>query len=117
MNGVQNPSLGEPKLKKRKALRPELEEKNENEELKFLEILSALLNKNENNNENETDNDAVDGLTDSILSIAERLMELLECDFESLDFPKKVIKVLKKLKAITDFFNLKKKLEELSKNG
>ena len=117
MSGVQNANLGEPKIKKRKVLRSIENEKIENEELKFLEILSGLLDKNENDNDNETDNEAVDGLTSSILSIAERLTELLECDFESLDFPRKVVKVLKKLKAITDFFNLKKTLEVLSKNG
>ena len=72
------------------------------------------MDKNENDKENEADNDAVDGLTDLILSIAERLTELLECDFESLEFPRKVIKVLKKLKAITDFFNVKKTLLDLS---
>ena len=117
MSGVQNANLGEPKIIKKKVLRSIENEKIENEELKFLEILSGLLDKNENDNDNETDNDAVDGLTSSILSIAERLTELLECDFESLDFPRKVVKVLKKLKAITDFFNLKKTLEVLRKNG
>ena len=117
MSGVQNANLGESKIKKRKPLREIENVKTENEELKFLEILSVLIDKNDNNNENETDNDSVDGLTSSILSIAERLTELLECDFESLNFPRKVIKVLKKLKAITDFFNLKKTLEVLSGDG
>ena len=114
MSGVQNANFGEHKIKKRRALRPQESEKIENEEIKFLEILAVLLDKNENDKENEADNDAVDGLTDSILSIAERLTELLECDFESLEFPRKVIKVLKKLKAITDFFNVKKTLLDLS---
>ena len=117
MNRVQNANSEEPKIKKRKPLREIENIKTENEELKFLEILSILIDKNENNNENETDNDSVDGITSSTLSIAERLTELLECDFESLNFPRKVIKVLKKLKAITEFFNLKKTLEVLSNDG
>ena len=117
MNRVQNANEGEPKIKKRKPLRQNENINNENEELNFLEILAIIIDKNENNNEKETENDSVDGITSSILTIAERLTELLECDFESLNFPKKVIKVLKKLKAIIDFFNVKKTLETLSKDG
>ena len=103
----------EPKLKKRKPLRStECEKnKNENEEIKFLEVLSVLLNKNENENEKDIDGDAVDGITDSILSIAQRLPELLECDFDNLELQRKVITVLRKLKAITDFFNVKKSFQ------
>ena len=117
MNRVQNANEGEPKIKKRKPLRQNENINNENEELNFLEVLAIIIDKNENNNEKETENDSVDGITSSILTIAERLTELLECDFESLNFPKKVIKVLKKLKAIIDFFNVKKTLETLSKDG
>ena len=117
MNRVQNANEGEPIIKKRKTLRENENANNENEELKLLEILAVIIEKNENNTESETENDSVDGITSSILTIAERLTELLECDFESLNFPKKVIKVLKKLKGIIDFFNAKKTLETLTKDG
>ena len=117
MEGVRNPNMEEPKLKKRKPLKASENINNENEELKFLQILAVIINKNENNNENEAENNSVDGITSSILTIAERLTEILECDFESLNFPKKVIKVLKKLKGIIDFFNAKKTLETLTKDG
>ena len=100
MDRVQHANEWEPKIKKRKPLRENENISKENEELKFLEILAIIIDKNENNNENETENDSVDGITSSILTIAESLTELLECDFESLNFPKKVINVLKKLKAI-----------------
>ena len=79
--------------------------------------MTVIIDKNENNSESETENDSVDGITSSISTIAERLTELLGCDFESLNFPKKVIKVLKKLKAIIDFFNVKKTLDTLTKDG
>ena len=111
MNFSENCKSKEPKIKKRKPLRLTEIENDKNEEVKFLEILAALLNKNEI--EKETESDAVDGITDSILSIAEKLTELLECDFDSLGFPRTVIKVLKKLKAIIDFFSAKKTLSEL----
>ena len=117
MERVQNANEEEPKIKKRKPLRENENINKENEELKFLEILAVIIDKNENINESETENDSVDGITSSILTVAERLTELLECDFESLNFPKKVIKVLKKLKAIIDFFNVKKTLETLTKDG
>ena len=117
MSGVHNANEGEPLIKKRKPLRENEIVNNENEELKFLEILAVIIDKKENNIESETENDSVDGITSSILTIAERLTEILECDFESLNFPKKVIKVLKKLKGIIDFFNAKKTLETLTKDG
>ena len=117
MSGVHNANEGEPIIKKRKQLRENESVNNENEELKFLEILAVIIDKKENNIESETENDSVDGITSSILSIAERLTEILECDFESLNFPEKVIKVLKKLKGIIDFFNAKKTLETLTKDG
>ena len=118
MSGVHNANKGEPIIKKRKQLRENESVNNKNEELKFLEILAVIIDKKENNIESETENDSVDGITSSILSITERLTEILECDFESLNFPKKVIKVLKKLlKGIIDFFNAKKTLETLTKDG
>ena len=118
MSGVHNANEGEPIIKKRKQLRENESVNNKNEELKFLEILAVIIDKKENNIESETENDSVDGITSSILSITERLTEILECDFESLKFPKKVIKVLKKLlKGIIDFFNAKKTLETLTKDG
>ena len=117
MSGVHNANKGEPIIKKRKQLRENENVNNENEELKFLEILAVIIDKKENNIESETKNDSVDGITSSILTIAEKLTEILECDFESLNFPKKVIKVLKKLKGIIDFFNAKKTLETLTKDG
>ena len=117
MSGVHNANKEEPIIKKRKPLRENEIVNNENEELKFLEILSVIIDKKENNIESETEKDSIDGITSSILTIAERLTEILECDFESLNFPKKVIKVLKKLKGIIDFFNAKKTLETLTKDG
>ena len=117
MERVQNANEGEPKIKKRKPLRENENIDKEKEELKFLEILAVIIDKNESINESETENDSVDGITSSILTVAERLTEILECDFHSLNFPKKVIKVLKKLKAIIEFFNVKKTLETLTKDG
>ena len=117
MERVQNANEGEPKIKKRKPLRENENIDKEKEELKFLEILAVIIDKNESINESETENDSVDGITSSILTVAERLTEILECDFDSLNFPKKVIKVLKKLKAIIEFFNVKKALETLTKDG
>ena len=117
MERVQNAKEGEPKIKKRKPLRENENIDKEKEELKFLEILAVIIDKNEIINESETENDSVDGITSSILTVAERLTEILECDFDSLNFPKKVIKVLKKLKAIIEFFNVKKTLETLTKDG
>ena len=117
MERVQNANEGEPKIKKRKPLRENENIDKEKEELKFLEILAVIIDKNEIINESETENDSVDGITSSILTVAERLTEILECDFDSLNFPKKVIKVLKKLKAIIEFFNVKKTLETLTKDG
>ena len=117
MERVQNANEGEPKIKKRKPLRENGNIDKEKEELKFLEILAVIIDKNESINESETENDSVDGITSSILTVAERLTEILECDFDSLNFPKKVIKVLKKLKAIIEFFNVKKTLETLTKDG
>ena len=117
MERVQNANEGEPKIKKRKPLRENENIDKEKEELKFLEILAVIIDKNESINESETENDSVDGITSSILTVAERLTEILECDFDSLNFPKKVIKVLKKLKAIIEFFNVKKTLETLTKDG
>ena len=117
MERVQNANEGEPKIKKRKSLRENENIDKEKEELKFLEILAVIIDKNESINESETENDSVDGITSSILTVAERLTEILECDFDSLNFPKKVIKVLKKLKAIIEFFNVKKTLETLTKDG
>ena len=116
MERVQNANEGEPKIKKRKPLRENENIDKEKEELKFLEILAVIIDKNESINESETENDSVDGITSSILTVAERLTEILECDFDSLNFPKKVIKVLKKLKAIIEFFNVKKTLETLTKD-
>ena len=116
MERVQNANEGEPKIKKRKPLRENENIDKEKEELKFLEILAVIIDKNESINESETENDSVDGITSSILTVAERLTEILECDFDSLNFPKKVIKVLKKLKAIIEFFNVKKTLEILTKD-
>ena len=112
MNFSENCKSKEQKIKKRKPLRLTEIENDKNEEVKFLEILAALLDKNEIEKEKETESDAVDGITDSILSRAEKLTELLECDFDSLGFPRTVIKVLKKLKAIIDFFSAKKTLSE-----
>ena len=117
MERVQNANEGEPKIKKRKPLRENENTDKEKEELKFLEILAVIIDKNESINESETENDSVDSITSSILTVAERLTEILECDFDSLNFPKKVIKVLKKLKAIIEFFNVKKTLETLTKDG
>ena len=117
MERVQNANEGEPKIKKRKPLRENENIDKEKEELKFLEILAVIIDKNESINESETENYSVDGITSSILTVAERLTEILECDFDSLNFPKKVIKVLKKLKAIIEFFNVKKALETLTKDG
>ena len=117
MERVQNANEGESKIKKRKPLRENENIDKEKEELKFLEILAVIIDKNESINESETENDSVDGITSSILTVAERLTEILECDFDSLNFPKKVIKVLKKLKAIIEFFNVKKTLETLTKDG
>ena len=111
MNFSENCKSKEPKIKKRKPLRLTEIENDKNEEVKFLEILAALLlDKNEIEKEKETESDAVDGITDSILSIAEKLTELLECDFDSFGFPRTVIKALKKLKVIIDFFSAKKTL-------
>ena len=109
MNFSENCKSEEPKIKKRKPLRLTEIENDKNEEVKFLQILAALLDKNKIEKEKETEIDAVD----SIFSIAEKLTELLECDFDSLGFPRTVIKVLKKLKAIIDFFSAKKTLSEL----
>ena len=67
----------EPKIKKRKPLGVSKIENDKDEEIKFLEVLAVLLDKNEIEKENETESDAVDGITDSILSIAEKLTELL----------------------------------------
>ena len=117
MSGVHNGNKEEPIIKRRKPLRENKNVNNENEELKFLEILAVIIDKKENNIESETENDSVNGITSSILTIAGRLTEILECDFESLNFPKKVIKVLKMLKGIINFFNAKKALETLTKDG
>ena len=117
MSGVHNGNKEEPIIKKRKPLRENKNVNNENEELKFLEILAVIIDKKENNIESETENNSVNGITSSILTIAGRLTEILECDFESLNFPKKVKKVLKMLKGIINFLNAKKTLETLTKDG
>ena len=106
-----NNHIQEPKIKKRKPLRIDLTAETENEEQKLLRVLAILLNKTENKNEKEIKGDSVDGITDSIVSIADKLSELLECNFDTLDLPKTIIKSLKILKAITDIFKAKTKLE------
>ena len=99
----------ESRIRKRKPLRIDLTVENDNKEQKFLKVLAILLDKTEKENENEIEGgDSVDGITDSIASIAGKLSELLECDFDNLSFPKTVIKALKILKVITNFFRNKK---------
>ena len=112
MSELSNTQSLEPKIKKRWAIRPDLdlEIEEKNEEQKFLKVLALLLKK-EGEEEEEIEGDSVDGITDSVISLAETLSELLECNFDTLDLPKTIIKSLKILKAITKFFKTKHTIE------
>ena len=83
----------------------------ESEKQKFLKVLAVLLDKTESESEKEIEGYSVDGIADSIVSVADKLSELLECNFDSLDLPKTIIKSLKILKAITAFFKAKATIE------
>ena len=86
-------------------------EEEESKEQKFLKVLAVLLDKTKSESEKEIQGDSVDGITDSTVSVAEKLSELLECSFDSLDLPKTIIKSLKILKAITTFSKAKTTIE------
>ena len=101
-----------PEIKKRKPLRLEnSEEISEDEAQNFLKILSVLLLNNKVETEKEETGDSVDGITDVVVFTATRLSELLQCDINSLALPKTLKKVLKLLKAITNFLKSKDILE------